>query len=332
MKKYIAIHGREGGFAKKWIEFCEKENIDFKIVDCYSNEIITDLKNVTHLLWHYHRWEVKNGSVADKLLSVFELMGIKVFPNFTTRLAFDDKIIQKYLLESINAPLPKTVVFFQCQKALNFLKNQQLLVFKLSKGAGSRNVKLISQSSGNALIKKMFNTGINSFKSQFPKVTKSFLFSLKRYFYHRRRLVKHQNKIVGKEYNYIYFQEFLPNNDHDIRIVTFREIAIGLKRNVPKGTFKASGSGLINYDPSEIPIECIEKAFKVSKKLNFQFMAYDFVFNAKEGYQIVEICHGVAARSYEKCSGFWDKHLNYSSFDSAPIIEDIILQDLLNEN
>jgi glutathione synthase/RimK-type ligase-like ATP-grasp enzyme len=330
MSNYVAIHFREGGYAKKWIEFCKKESIQFKIVDCYSNEIISELKGVTHLLWHYNRWEVKNGSIANKLLSIFEIMGITVFPNLPTRLGFDEKIVQKYLLESIAAPMPKTFVFFDKQKALSFTQNDKDLVFKLSKGAGSKNVKLVNREESQILISKMFKKGLNSFAKQFPNFNKSFLFSLKRYFLYRRPLVSHQNRIVGKEYNYVYFQEFLPNNNHDIRIITFKDKALGIKRQVAKGTFKASGSGILIYDYKEIPLECIEKAFQVSGKLNFQCMAYDFVFNPVDGYQIVEICHGVSARSYEKCEGFWDKDLNFNVFQSPPIIEEFILQDLLN--
>src|SRR5690554_6297424 len=332
MKTYIAIHYREGGFAKKWIEFCKKEKLPFKIVDCYSSEIISELNGVTHLLWHYHRWEVKNGSIANKLLTVFEQMGIKVFPNLTTRISFDEKIIQKYLLESINAPMPKTTVFFEKKNALNWINDQKHLVFKLSKGAGSKNVRLVNLKEARSLINRMFNKGFNSFNISFPKLDKSLFYSLKRYFFKRLPLNSHQNKLVGKEYNYIYFQEFLPNNNHDIRIVTFRDKAIGLKREVSKGSFKASGSGIINYNHKEIPLECIKKAFDISTKLNFQFMAYDFVLNKEKGYQVVEICHGVSARSYEKCEGFWDKKLNFNNFKTAPIIEEFILQDLIKEN
>lgn len=332
MKTYIAIHGREGGFAEKWIEFCERDKIAFKIVDCYSNEIISELNGVTHLLWHYHRWEVKNGSIANKLLTIFEQMGIKVFPNLITRVSFDEKIVQKYLLESIDAPMPKTTVFFEEQNAVNWIKDQKHLVFKLSKGAGSKNVKLVDFHEAKTLINRMFKSGFDSFNTSFPKFNTSFFYSLKRYFFRRLPLNSHQNKLVGKEYNYVYFQEFLPNNNHDIRIVTFRDKAIGLRREVSKGSFKASGSGLINYNPEVIPLDCIQKAFDVSAKLNFQFMAYDFVLNSDKGYQIVEICHGVSPRSYEKCEGYWDRELNFKRFKTAPIIEEFILQDLIKEN
>jgi glutathione synthase/RimK-type ligase-like ATP-grasp enzyme len=326
---YVAIHKRKGGYAQKWIEFCNRENIPFKEVDCYSSNIISELENVTHLLWHYHRWEIKNGSVATKLLSVFEQMGIKVFPNLPTRLSFDEKIIQKYLLESIGAPIPETTVFFEKEKALNWLKSKKQLVFKLSKGAGSKNVQLVNATKANRLINKMFGNGMDSFKPNIPKYKKGFLYSLKRYLVFRKPLAKHQNKLVGREYGYAYFQEFLPNNDHDIRILTFRNKAVGIRRAVRENSFKASGSGFISYKKEDIPLECIEKAFEVSAKLNFQFMAYDFVLDSNQGYKIVEICHGVAARSYEKCEGFWNKNLEFIALANPIIIEDEIIRDLL---
>ena len=99
MKKIkIAIHNRTGGYAKRWIQFCELNNLDYIIVDCYDNNIINQLLDVDILLWHYHRWEPKGGKIADHILTIAENMEIIVFPNRMTRLSFDEKILQKYLL------------------------------------------------------------------------------------------------------------------------------------------------------------------------------------------------------------------------------------------
>ena len=51
------------------------------------------------------------------------------------------------------------------------------------------------------------------------------------------------SKIQGKEREYVYFQEFLPGNNFDIRIIVIGDKAFGLKRMVRKGDFRASGSG-----------------------------------------------------------------------------------------
>ena len=41
----IAIHHRPGSFSDRWIEYCEKEGIEYKIVNCYDNDIVAYLVN-----------------------------------------------------------------------------------------------------------------------------------------------------------------------------------------------------------------------------------------------------------------------------------------------
>ena len=330
----IAIHNREGGFAKQWINYCKEKSLAYIEVNCYDNDIIKQLNGVTHLLWHYHRYEVKNGHIASQLLGIFENMGIKVFPNFNTRLSFDEKILQKYLLESIDAPTPQTDIFFDKKEAIQWISKElkSKKVFKLSKGAGSKNVSLVDANDAKKITSKMFSKGFPSFVAPKLKWKAKPFYNLYRYFFKRIPLANFKNKLVGREFGYIYFQEFLPRNDHDIRIITFRNKAIGIKRMVANNSFKASGSGKFFYDKNLIPIECVEKAFRISDNLNFQFMAYDFVKHPTKGYLVVEICLGVAARFYDSLKGYWDKELRWHDNNTNPfILEHVIIQDLLNE-
>jgi glutathione synthase/RimK-type ligase-like ATP-grasp enzyme len=56
-------------------------------------------------------------------------------------------------------------------------------------------------------------------------------------------------KKFNPEKNYVYFQDFIPQNDFDIRIIVIGKRAFAIKRMVRKGDFRASGSGNIKYDP-----------------------------------------------------------------------------------
>lgn len=332
----IAIHYREGGYAKSWVNYCKENNLNYKLVDCYSNTIISDLKGVDILLCHFHRFEFKNGKIAESILTIAEHQGITVFPNLMTRVSFDEKIIQKYILESVEAPSPDTFVSFKLEEAKSWLSKQQSpLVSKLSKGAGSKNVRLVNPSEGEHVIHKMFSKGMPSFKAALnfnPKLSlNKILYNFYRYFSFRIPEARLKNRLVGKEFHYAYFQEFLPKNDHDIRIVVIGNKAIGLKRMVAKNTFKASGSGIILYDNELIPTECVSKAFKVQEDLNFQCMAYDFVKHPKKGYQIVEICYGVAARAYDQCPGYWTKDLKWNASDAVHV-ENLIIESILENN
>lgn len=41
----IAIHHSKGSFSERWITYCQKKGIDYKIVNCYESDIINQLKD-----------------------------------------------------------------------------------------------------------------------------------------------------------------------------------------------------------------------------------------------------------------------------------------------
>lgn len=134
-------------------------------------------------------------------------------------------------------------------------------------------------------------------------------------------------RIYGPEKGYVLFQEFLPGNSFDIRIIVIGGRAFAIKRFVRENDFRASGSGLIEYDRDSIDIRCVQIAFDVFNKLDAQCLAFDFVFDKNNMPLIVEINYGYAKEGYDPCPGYWDKDLNWVAgrFNSLHwIIDDII--------
>src|SRR5690554_5683611 len=112
-------------------------------------------------MWHHHHWQFKDVLTAKRILFALEHAGVKVFPNFKSGWHFDDKVGQKYLLEAIDAPLVPSYVFYEKQEALDWANSTTYpKVFKLTGGAGSRNVLLVkSKMHCHKLIKKSFGKG-----------------------------------------------------------------------------------------------------------------------------------------------------------------------------
>ncbi|MGG5578475.1 ATP-grasp domain-containing protein [Myroides sp. C15-4] len=332
----IAIHHREGSFSNKWIEYCEYNQIEFIIVDAFSNDIIDQIKGVDIFLWHHHQGIFEDTIWARTLLNCLELKGILVFPNFNTAWHFDNKIAQKLLFESLNLNSIKSYVFFDKAKAESWVKSTSFpKVFKLKGGASSSNVMLVkSKSQANRIIKKAFGTGFNQFNkwnyfkeniSKF-KESKDFNFCLKAFY---RLIFKPDfSKKAGKEIGYSYFQDFIKDNDSDIRIIIIGDKAIGIKRLVRKNDFRASGSGKILYDKNQIPIVCVEMAFETVKCLNAQCLAFDFVFDNGKPL-IVEISYGFLQSAYYKCPGYWTSDLEWKNEAVTP--EFWIIENMINE-
>lgn len=118
----IAIHKSSWGFSQDWIAYCQKKNIGYKVVNCYDSDIIDQLADCDALMWHHHHTIAKDALFAKQLLFSLQQAGKKVFPDFNTAWHFDDKLGQKYLLEAVGAPMASTWVFYEEQKALEWIQ------------------------------------------------------------------------------------------------------------------------------------------------------------------------------------------------------------------
>lgn len=316
----IAIHNSNVGFHPRWITYCKENNIPFIQVDCYSNDLIEQLKGCNVLLWHHSQSNPKDILIAKQILFALEHTGFKVFPDFKTAWHFDDKVGQKYLLEKVEAPLVPSYVFFDKTSALKWVDNSSFpKVFKLRGGAGSANVKLVkNKKQAKKIIDKAFSKGFKQYdawanlKERFYKYKKgksSFFDLLKGIA--RIGIEPHFSKIIGRERGYVYFQDFIPNNNSDIRVIIVDEKAFAIKRMVRTGDFRASGSGEFYYDKELIDERCVQISFEVNKKVNAQSIAFDYIFDQDNNPLIVEISYGFVAEIYDKCTGYWNSNLTW---------------------
>lgn len=316
----LAIHNSPHGFHPRWVSFCQEQGISYKIVDCYANDLISQLHECSALLWHHSQGNPKDILIAKQIIFALEHTGFKVFPNFRTAWYFDDKLGQKYLLEAINAPLVPTFTFFKKEEAMEWAASTTFpKVFKLRGGAGSANVRLAkTRHEAEKLIRQAFGRGFSNYaawpnlqerwrKFRLGKTTLwDVVKGVVRFVYPPQFA-----RVGGRERGYVYFQEFIPGNDHDIRIITIHGKAFGLKRMVRQNDFRASGSGDFKYAREEFDERCVRIAFDLSRKLGGQCVAYDFVFDADNQPLIVEISYGFVAPVYDPCPGYWDEELHW---------------------
>src|SRR6188768_3035689 len=159
----IAIHKRERSFSDRWTDYCREHKIPYSEVNCLDNDIMQKLRSFDALLWNWDHNDPRELLVARHVLMAAEAMGISSFPNIPTCWHFDDKIAQKYLLESIGAPLIPSFVFYDLREALEWIDNASFpKVFKLRRGAGSTNVRLVrSHDDARTLAQQAFSRGFN---------------------------------------------------------------------------------------------------------------------------------------------------------------------------
>lgn len=332
----IAIHHRQGSFSDHWIAYCEKQNIDYKIINAFDSDIVEQIKDCDVFMWHHHHAQYKDVLTAKRILFALEHADVKVFPDFKTGWHFDDKVAQKYLLESIDAPLVPSYVFYDKQEALQWASETSYpKVFKLKGGAGSANVKLVKTSKeARQLISKAFGKGFaqydrfNAFMERLRRVREGKAGLLE--------ILKGIGRIIittefakqqPPERGYVYFQDFIPNNDSDTRVVVIDgKFAAAEKRIVRKGDFRASGSGKFSY--SNINLNFISTALEIAKTLELQSVAFDFVQSEKNEPLIIELSYGFGTEGIEKVLGYWDEELNWHEGKINP--QEWILRNIID--
>ncbi|MCX6238336.1 MAG: hypothetical protein NTY07_12410 [Bacteroidia bacterium] len=334
----IAVHHSKGSFSDRWITYCEAQNIPYKIVDCYKSDIIRQLVDCDALMWHFHHASHKDVLFAKQLVYSVKASGKQVFPDFETAWHFDDKVGQKYLLEAIGAPLVPSYVFYTKKEALEWADHTTFpKVFKLRGGAGSANVRLARKKS-NALnlINKAFGNGFSQYEGwsnlkeriRIFRNGKTTLFDVLKGFI-RLFYTTDFAKMHGKEKGYIYFQDFISNNDSDIRVIVIDEKAFAIKRMVRKNDFRASGSGEILYEKELFDLETIKLSFDIANKLHTQCLAFDFVYrNGKP--LVVEINYGFSVSGYDPCVGYWTEDMKWhnGSFNPQAWMVELIVKKI----
>lgn len=344
----IAVHYeenmREDNFAFKWVEFLEKKGVSVLKINLKQSGIIPKIKGCDGVMWHWSH-TVDDKQCAPKILQAIEEgLKIPVFPNLESRWHYDEKVAQHYLLEAINAPRIKSWVFWDYEEALEFIEKADYpLVYKLSVGAGSSHVfKINSKKEAKKLLKTNFEKGVFPYYRYDGKITVLKKQIRKAQRFGRSLLGGFSYILTGNfpklpnyfkaEKNYFYVQEFIANNDYDIRVTVVGPRAFAFIRYNRPGDFRASGSGIIEYDPRKIPIEAVRIAHKISKENKFQSMAYDFLIDSKNQPIVGELSYcyvssAIGGSVTGNCPGYWDRELKWHEGSMWP--EEAQVEDFL---
>ncbi|MFM9817507.1 UNVERIFIED_CONTAM: hypothetical protein K0B97_06180 [Spiribacter pallidus] len=334
----IAIHDSDRGFHPRWVDYCERNNIPYRRVNCYRSDLVAAVADCDALMWHHTQMDGRDHLMARPVLTALEQARTVVFPDFQTAWHFDNKLSQKYLFEALDIPTPRTEAFFDRETALAWAATATWpQVFKLKGGAGSVNVRLVhSASEARRLIRRAFGRGHpnydawGSLKERWRKYRMGSA-AIREPAKGLLRVFQPPPfaRVLGAERGYVLFQEYLPNNDHDIRIIVIGDRALGLKRYVRDNDFRASGSGQFGYARDEFPEPIVAMAFQLSERLGSQCVAFDFVHDQAGDPMVLEISYGFVTEVYDPCPGYWDRSLQWHEGAFRP--QDWMVEQVLAE-
>lgn len=339
MSRIVVVHG-SNGFARDWPESAIRLGLVARRVDALSPALWEELDGCEALLWSLNQDDPIDLEFARSILLAVKKRGIRVFPDHATAWHFDDKVAQKYLLEAVGAPLVDTWTFFSRGQALEFLERAEYpLVFKLRRGAGSINVRLVRDAGeGKALAARMFGRGMPT-----HPIAAGASRALQRAGQARpgagslvargRRAAQAMwRKSVGgpRERGYLLLQRFVPDNERDVRVTIIGDRAFVFFRGVRPNDFRASGSGRIVYpDAADVPLDMVEEAFRVTRAIGSQSLACDFVRDTESGRPLLlEISFSFVAPLIEACPGYLTPDLEWKDGSFRPA--DMVMADLMS--
>ena len=320
----VGIHKAQYGIIDdisiKFKKILEHNNIPYVLLDINKLDFWEQVKKVDLFIYMW-KHEDYYKRLAKTILPIIENhLKIKCLPNQDTCWHYDDKIKQYYLLKNHGFPVVDSWVFWDKKEALSWIKYAKFpLVFKLAGGAGSSNVILLkNKNQAISLIKRMFGKGIITSKIPGFGTIRYKYFNPYKEMRHFARKIK--NLIEGKypspfwqiNKDYVYFQKFLPNNTYDTRVTTIGNRIYAFRRFVRENDFRASGSDNWSLDRSQIDMNLVKLGYEISKTMNFQVMAYDFIYDENKEPKVVEISYTYGDYP-EFSNGYWDPQLNWHS-------------------
>lgn len=264
-----------------------QQEISWDRVDINCDGWIEKLKGYDAVLWPPGCMGIKPAShLKEKVYFIQNHMKKLIAPNFESVWHFESKVAQSYLFNFYELPTPLTVVTFSIDDAMALLENEKYpLVFKSSSDAASRGV---------SLVKTANNAKFRAWKSLYTGFWWKVI----------RRVFR-----LDHRDNAAYWQEFVPKNECDLRITAIGDKwAVGFWRWNRPNDFRASGSGLIDYE-KPIPEETIHFCLDLNKKYNFDSMAYDVIFRDGK-HVIVEICYTYIDKAIYNAPGHFERNEN----------------------
>jgi glutathione synthase/RimK-type ligase-like ATP-grasp enzyme len=297
-------NGELQSYSARWAELAAERGVDVRTVDVRAQDFFASLSGCDAFMWRFG-YDAKSLLHAKRLLPAIEHgMQMPVFPSWTSAWHFEDKIAQRYLLAAAGIPMPRTWIWWDKREALEFCRAARYpLVLKLAAGYQSGNVRILRDfSDARRAIERLFGAGVVSLTQP-----RDLLRRLLGGRFDGVRLLAGRPLPLGTQHGYAYLQEYLPGNEFDTRVTVIGDRAYAFRRFNRPGDFRASGSGRIDWNPTEIDLPTVRTAFRIARHLRTQSIAIDGLRRGDERL-VGEISYTYASWALRDCPGRWVLH------------------------
>jgi len=256
----------------KFEKFLRNNNIEYNYIDIKDSDFISKVESLDVIVWrtpspYSDQWEAK-----DKVEFIQNHMNKLIMPNKESLWFYEDKVRQSWLFDYHNIPSIKTFISYNFEEINEYIKRVEFPIISKDKTSSSaygvRELK--NKSDAKKLVNEIFNNGLKLYE---PYI---------------------------KQKNYVIFQEKVPNEGYDLRVIIIGNSYFGYYRYPKKGDFKASGSGIV--EKKDIPLEVLKLSKQIKEKLPKSYMlAVDYLEDSRDGkFYVIETSIFISVETSEQ--------------------------------
>jgi len=261
-KPKIGIVQDRGHYPKwtKYSRFLEHNSFEYEFYNIHAHDWIERAKGFDVIIGFFSSefWHLQE--MREKYFFLEKFLGKTTYPSAEHANLYENKKLEAYITKLHGLPFANTYISHDKEDALHLLETLRYpLVSKIVPGSGSMGVELVHNSTqARRIVERAFSrngrrTYFNSFRQK----------------------------------NYVYFQDFIPNDGYDIRaMVVGEKWGFGYYRKVLEGDFRASGMDLV--EKRELPEEALQIARQVNEIVKSPMLAVDMVHGLDGQYHIIE--------------------------------------------
>ena len=243
----------------KYLRFLETNDFPHGILDIHAHDWIERAR----------AFDIVAGLVSNEINNLEEIrvkyhflenhMGKVCYPTAAQAFLYENKCLESYISASSGLSFAKTYISHSSRDALAMIEGARYpLVSKVNHSSGSMGVGIVRTPRGaRRVIEQAFS---------------------------RRGRSIHVPWFRQK--NYVYFQEFVPNDGYDIRVILIGDRAFGYYRKVLEGDFRASGMGAV--EKRALPEGAIRTALEAYRHIRGPQLVVDMVHAPDGRYVIIE--------------------------------------------
>ncbi len=247
----------------RWTKYCrflDNNSFGYGIFDIHAHDWIENAREfdivvgfVSSRPWHLDE-------MRRKYYFLEKYLGIATYPSPDHAYLYEDKSLEVYLAEVCGIPSARTYVSHDRDDAMRLVQGLRFpVVSKIVPASGSIGIELVrTPDHARRIIRQAFSmTGRKS------------------------------HLVCSRQKNYVYFQDFVPNDGYDIRVIVVGNWVFGYYRRTPPGDFRASGMHLV--EKRELPQEAMKIALDANKFIASPMLVVDMLHGLDDKYYVIEI-------------------------------------------